>query len=97
MNINDTNTLLTDKEKKIKKTEARRRAILWSERKICKRQMKQTQKGVQTINISDHTESHTPVSRNSEVETLSNQLLYKMYSLQSSKEHKGSQDAETST
>ena len=48
---------LTNQEKKKKRAEARRRAILWSEREIRKRQLKTTQAKVETITISDNTES----------------------------------------
>ena len=53
-------TQLTNKEKKIKRAEERRRAILWSEREIRKGQLKRTQTRVETITISDKTESETP-------------------------------------
>ena len=57
LNSNDMETQLTNKEKKCKRAEARRRAILWSEREIRKRQLKRTQAKVETITISDKTES----------------------------------------
>ena len=50
---------LTNQEKKKKRAEARRRAILWSEREIRKRQLKTTQARVETITISDNTESES--------------------------------------
>ena len=43
---------LNNKEKKIKRTEARKRAILWSERELRRRQL-QAQNKVETISISE--------------------------------------------
>ena len=47
------NFQLTTKEKKVKRAKARRRAILWSEREIRKRNLKQAQARVETISISE--------------------------------------------
>ena len=72
MNSNDAmNKPLTAKEKKSKLSEARRRAILWSEKEIRKRQLK-AQAKIETISISDNSESVTTLSRHSD---LTNQPL----------------------
>ena len=47
------NFQLTTKEKKIKRAEARRRAILWSEREFRIKNLKQAQARVETISISE--------------------------------------------
>ena len=60
------NEVLTKKEKKVKLIEARRRAILWSEREIRKRQLK-AQAKIQSISISETTESASIISRYSEI------------------------------
>ena len=46
------NNYLSNKEKKIKRSKAQRRAILWSERELRKRQL-QTQRKVETITIQE--------------------------------------------
>ena len=56
------------KEKKIKLTEARRRAILWSEQEIQKKQLK-AQFKIETISLSETSESATKVSRHSDLTT----------------------------
>ena len=65
------NKPLTAKEKKSKLSEARRRAILWLEKEIRKRQLK-AQAKIETISISDNSESVTTLSRHSD---LTNQPL----------------------
>ena len=47
------NFQLSTKEKKVKRVEACRRAILWSKREIRKKNLKQAQARVETISISD--------------------------------------------
>ena len=49
------NHQLSNKEKKIKRAEARRRAILWSEKELRNRQLKKTQHRVETISLSEQT------------------------------------------
>ena len=67
MNSNDAmNNQLTKKEKKIKLTEARRRAILWSEKEIRKRHLR-AQAQFETISISEHSESATTLSQHSDI------------------------------
>ena len=46
-------TSLSNQEKKNKRAEAHRRAILWSKRDLRKRQLKRTQARVETICLSD--------------------------------------------
>ena len=59
------------KEKKSKRSETRRRAILWSEKELCKKQLKQTQARVKTISISEFSETISIKSSNySEIQTL---------------------------
>ena len=68
MNSNDLmNKQLSKKEKKIKLIEARRRAILWSEREICERQLK-AQARIETISLSEASESSSKFSRHSELQ-----------------------------
>ena len=62
------NKSLTKKEKKIKLSEARKRAILWSEKEIRKRQLK-AQAKIETISISDNSESVASLSRHSDLTT----------------------------
>ena len=62
------NKSLTTKEKKIKLSEARKRAILWSEKEIRKRQLK-AQAKIETISISDTSESAANLSRHSDLTT----------------------------
>ena len=64
------NFQLTAKEKKIKQAEARRRAILWFEREIRKKQLNQAQARVGTISISESPASASAVPRQSELTTL---------------------------
>ena len=61
---------LTNKEKKIKRIEARKRAILWSERELRRRQLK-TQNKVETISIKE--KRQLPKSIPSEVQTIISQ------------------------
>ena len=63
------NVPLTKKEKKIKLSEARRRAILWSEIEIRKRKLK-AQSKIESISISEPSESPSKVSRHSEISPL---------------------------
>ena len=60
------NKVLTKREKKVKLIEARRRAILWSEREIQKRQLK-AQSKIESISISETSESASKLSRHSEI------------------------------
>ena len=62
MNSNDAmamNRSLSKKEKQAKLIEARRRAILWSEREIRKRQLK-TQAQIEDISLSETTDPAPP-------------------------------------
>ena len=62
MNSNDAmamNRALSKKEKQAKLIEARRRAILWSEREIRKRQLK-TQAQIEDISLSETTDPAPP-------------------------------------
>ena len=61
---------LTKKEKRNKLTEARKRAIIWSERELRKRQL-QTQNKVESISIRER--KQLPKSIPSEVETIISQ------------------------
>ena len=74
MNSNDAmamNRSLTKKEKQAKLIEARRRAILWSEREIRKRQLK-TQAQIEDISLSEPTNPAPPsLSHYSEIIPLS--------------------------
>ena len=69
MNSNDAmamNKPLTKQEKKIKLSEARRRAILWSEREIRNKQLR-AQAQIKTISLSDSSEIiTTALSRHSD-------------------------------
>ena len=60
------NRQLTKKEKKLKRIEARRRAILWSEQEIRKRQLK-TQSKIEAISISETLDTSSKPSRHSEI------------------------------
>ena len=71
LNSNDMKSQLTNQEKKKKRAEARRSAILWSEQEIRKRQLKKTQARVKTITISDNTESESPKALKSSATILS--------------------------
>ena len=64
------NHQLSSKEKKSKRTEARRRAILWSERELRKKQLKQTQSRVETISISEPENPLIHSSRHSDIYSL---------------------------
>ena len=64
------NHQLSSKEKKSKRTEARRRAILWSERELRKKQLKQTQSRVETISISESENPPIHSSRHSDIYSL---------------------------
>ena len=87
MNSNDAmNKQLTKKEKKIKLSEARRRAILWSEKDILKRQLK-AQAQIETISISEHSESATTLSQHSDT---TNQPLNENTVSSLQKDHTGS-------
>jgi len=61
---------LTNKEKKVKRIEARKRAILWSERELRRRQL-HTQNKVETISIRERRQ--LPKSIPSEVSTIISQ------------------------
>ena len=61
------NNPLSNKKKKLKRNEAQRRAILWSERELRKRQLK-AQKQVETITLQEKLPSTN--SRPSEVQTI---------------------------
>lgn len=72
MNSNDAmamNKPLTKKEKKIKLSEARRRAILWSEREIRNKQLR-AQAQIEVISLSATSESATTLSRHSDLTNL---------------------------
>ena len=63
------NRSLTKKEKQAKLNEARRRAILWSEREIRKQQLR-TQAQIEVISLSETTDSVPPVlSRYTDITT----------------------------
>ena len=64
------NHQLSIKEKKRKRSEDHRRVILWSECKICEKQLKQTQARVETISLSDSPASASTTSRYSDLKTL---------------------------
>ena len=63
--LDQMNKQLSKKEKKIKLIEARKRAILWSEREIWKKQLK-AQSRIESISISDPSTSSSLISRHSE-------------------------------
>ena len=52
-------THVTNQDKTSNRAEAQRRAILWSECELCKKQLERTQERVETISLSDTSESHT--------------------------------------
>ena len=59
------NKQLSKKEKKSKLIEARRRAILWSEREIRKKQLK-AQARIETISLSEASQTSSKYSRHSD-------------------------------
>ena len=61
------NNPLSNKDKKLKRNEARRRAILWSERELRKKQL-QAQKQVETITLQEKLSSTDSIP--SEVQTI---------------------------
>ena len=66
------NNPLSNKDKKLKRNEARRRAILWSERELRKKQL-QAQKQVETITLQEKLSSTDSIP--SEVQTIISQQL----------------------
>ena len=60
------NRQLTKKEKKLKQIEAHRRAILWSEQEIRKKELK-TQSKIEAISISEPLDTSIKSSRHSEI------------------------------
>ena len=66
LNSNDMNDQLTKKERKAKRIEAWQRAILWSEREIRKKQLK-NQSRIQHISLSEPPASAPNFSRQSDL------------------------------
>ena len=74
LNSNDMNDQLTKKERKAKRIEARQRAILWSEREIRKKQLK-NQSRIQHISLSEPPASAPNFSRQSDLNSRQSDLI----------------------